>query len=427
MNFAESESWLERSKKVIPGAAQTFSKGTNQFVNGVSPIFLSHGKGAHVWDVDGNKYIDYIQGLLPNILGYANEEVNQAFYEQVDRGHSFSLPHPLEVTLAEKLCEIIPCAEMVRFGKNGSDATAGAVRLARAYTGRDHVACCGYHGWQDWFIGSTTRNLGVPQAVRELTHPFVYNDIASLETIFAKFDQKVAAVIMEPVNFVMPKDGFLEEVKALAQKHGAVLIFDEICTGFHLGLGGAQKRLGVTPDLACFGKAMGNGYPISALVGKKEIMKTCEEIFFSFTFAGEVGSIAASLKVIEILEKTDALNNIQSNGSLLQNGIRKMLKKLELENAISCVGYPEWSLLQFKDLPNANSLLVRSLLQQEMVAKGILMLVTHNMTASHSENDIENTLDAYQESLEKVAEYLSSSNPSQFLQGAVIESVFKVR
>ena len=296
--LTESQAWLERARKVIPTCAQTFSKAPTQYVQGTAPVFLQRGKGCRVWDVDGNEYIDYVQGLLPNILGYAHDEVNQAATAQLAEGHSFTLPHPVEVELAERLVRLIPCAEMVRFGKNGSDATSGAVRAARAFTGRDHVACCGYHGWQDWYIGSTTRHAGVPNAVRALTHPFSYNDLSSLEKLLKEFPNQFAAVIMEPTNFVEPAPGFLESVRELAHKHGALLIFDEICSGFHLGLGGAQKLYGVTPDLACFGKAMGNGFPISCVVGRADVMRLFDEIFFSFTFAGEVASMAAAMKVL---------------------------------------------------------------------------------------------------------------------------------
>ena len=291
----KSLAWLDRANRVIPGSSQTFSKGSNQHVRGVAPMFLAKGKGCRVWDVDGNEYIDYIQGLLPNILGYANEEVNAAVSEQLAQGHSFSLPHPLEVDLAERLTRLIPCAEKVRFGKNGSDATSGAVRAARAYTGRDRIACCGYHGWQDWYIGSTTRKAGVPEAVRALTHPFAYNDLGSLQKLLTEHKGEFAAVIMEPVNFWPPAAGFLEGARNLAHEHGALLIFDEICCGFHFGLGGAQKRFGVTPDMACFGKAMGNGFPIACVVGKADLMKVFEDIFFSFTFGGEVASMAAAM------------------------------------------------------------------------------------------------------------------------------------
>jgi len=425
--LAQSQAWFERSKKVIPGCAQTFSKGYTQYVQGVAPIFLQRGKGCRVWDVDGNEYIDYVQGLLPNILGYAHEEVNAAATAQMAEGHSFSLPHPLEVQLAERLTRLIPCAEMVRFGKNGSDATSGAVRAARAFTGRDRIACCGYHGWQDWYIGSTNRNAGVPKAVRELTHPFSYNDLGSLEKLFTEHPGEFAAVIMEPVNFVEPSGGFLQSVKDLAHKHGALLIFDEICSGFHFGLGGAEKILGVTPDLACFGKAMGNGFPISCVLGRADVMRIFNEIFFSFTFAGEVASMAAAMKVLDILEQTDALARLESNGRTLQDGINAMAKESGLGQRVRSVGRPQWSLLKFSDENGADSPLMKNLFQQEAVKRGVLVLVTHNVTAAHDSAAIHQTLEIYAEVLKTLASWLADANPARFLEGPMAQPIFRVR
>lgn len=426
-SIEQSKAWLERAGRVIPGSAQTFSKGYSQHVRGVAPVFLAKGKGCRVWDVDGNEYIDYIQGLLPNILGYAHEEVNTAVAEQLAQGHSFSLPHPLEVELAERLTRLIPCAEMVRFGKNGSDATSGAVRAARALTGRDRIACCGYHGWQDWYIGSTTRNAGVPGAVRVLTHPFVYNDLASLQKLLNDHKGEFAAVIMEPVNFWPPADGFLEGVKSLAGEHGALLIFDEICSGFHFGLGGAQKKFGVTPDLACFGKAMGNGFPISCVVGRADVMKVFEEIFFSFTFGGEVASMAAAMTVLDVLETTRALVWMEKNGRILQEGLNSLAKEAGLEERIKCIGYPFWSLIKFLDADGKDSLLVRSLFTQECVKRGVLLLATHNMTAAHDPLAIEKTLKVYAEVCKTIAKWLSDKNSDRFLEGPIIQPVFRVR
>jgi len=422
-----SKAWYERARKVIPGSAQTFSKGSNQHVRGVAPMFLSKGKGCRVWDVDGNEYIDYIQGLLPNILGYANELVNAAVTEQLQKGHSYSLPHPLEVELAERLTRLIPCAEKVRFGKNGSDATAGAVRAARALTGRERIACCGYHGWQDWFIGSATRNVGVLKAVQALTHPFTYNDLGSLRILLDEHKGEFAAVIMEPANFWPPIDGFLEGVKNLAHDHGALLIFDEICSGFHFGVGGAQKKFGVIPDLACFGKAMGNGFPISCVVGKANVMNVFEDIFFSFTFGGEVASMAAAMKVLDILEGTDALARINVNGRLLQEGLNAMSSQAGLQDRIKCVGYPFWSLIRFLDADGRDSLLVRSLFAQECVKRGVLLLATHNMTAAHDPLAIEGTLKVYAEVCKTMAKWLNESHPEVHLEGEMIQSVFRVR
>lgn len=426
-SIEKSKAWLERANKVIPGSSQTFSKGANQHVRGVAPMFLAKGQGCRVWDVDGNEYIDYIQGLLPNILGYAHEGVNAAVAEQLAQGHSFSLPHPLEVELAERLTRLIPCAEKVRFGKNGSDATSGAVRAARAFTGRDRIACCGYHGWQDWYIGSTTRNAGVPEAVRALTHTFAYNDLNSLQNVLNDRPGEFAAVIMEPVNFWPPAAGFLEGVKELTHKHGALLIFDEICSGFHFGLGGAQKKFGVTPDMACFGKAMGNGFPIACVVGSADVMKVFEDIFFSFTFGGEVASMAAAMTVLDVLETTDALARMDANGRVLQEGLNILAKEAGISERIKCIGYPPWSLIQFLDEGGQASLLVRSLFTQECTKRGVLLLATHNMTAAHDPLAIEKTLKVYAEVCKTVSKWLGYAHPQQYLEGEIIQPVFRVR
>src|SRR5690348_14743810 len=211
--YKKSESLLERARRTIPLGSQTFSKSFTQYPFGVSPYFIARGQGSRVWDVDGNEYVDFVNGLCAVTLGYGDPDVTRAVKAQLDDGVIFSLPHPLEVEVAEAIVDMVPCAEAVRFGKNGSDATAGAVRLARAYTRRDHVAVCGYHGWQDWYIGSTARSRGVPESVKQLTHTFAYNDLESLQRIFKAHAGEVAAVILEPMNAVAPKDGFLQAVK----------------------------------------------------------------------------------------------------------------------------------------------------------------------------------------------------------------------
>ncbi len=427
LQLSESRAWLERSLKVIPGAAQTFSKKHTQYVQGSAPVFLQSGAGCRVVDVDGNSYLDYVQGLLPNILGYAHPEVNAAVADQLSKGNSFSLPHPLEVKLAERLVEIIPCAEMVRFGKNGSDATAGAVRLARAVTGRDRIACCGYHGWQDWYIGSTTRNAGVPECVRSLTHTFRYNDCGSLEKLFREHPGEFAAVILEPFNFEEPQTGFLSEIRDLTKQNGAVLIFDEICSGFHFGLGGAQKLFGVTPDMACFGKAMANGFPISCVVGRADIMRSFDEIFFSFTFAGEVASMAAAMKVLDILESSDGLQQIQASGKVLQDGLKVMIEEAGLQERIRCLGRPQWSLLKFLDGHDNEDLILKNLFQQEAVKRGVLVISTHNMTTAHDGSAVQETLEVYAEVLKTLAGWVEDPNPARFLEGKMSQPVFRVR
>ena len=301
--YKSSRQMLERALKTIPLGSQTFSKSKTAYPEGVSPHFIKRGDGSHVWDVDGNEYIDFVNGLASITLGYNDPDVTEAVKAQLEEGTIFSLPHEIEIKVAEKIIEMVPCAEMVRFGKNGSDATAGTIRLTRAYTKRDHVAVCGYHGWQDWYIGSTSRNLGVPSSVRDLTHSFTYNDLDSIEQLFKKYSDQVAAVIIEPMNSTEPNNGFLEGVKGLTQKNGALLIFDETITGFRYANGGAQEYFGVIPDLAIFGKGMANGYPVSVVTGRAEIMKLMEEVFFSFTFGGETLSLAAALTTMTKLQQ----------------------------------------------------------------------------------------------------------------------------
>ena len=287
-SFERSQLFLARAEQVIPLGSQTFSKSRTQYPWGVSPYFVQRAQGTRVWDLDGNEYIDFVNSLASVTLGYQDEDVTRAVAEQLQHsGVIFSLPHPLECEVAELICEMVPCAEMVRFGKNGSDATAAAVRLMRAHTARDHVAVCGYHGWQDWYIGSTARNRGVPQATRELTHAFAYNDLGSLQALFERYPGQIAGIVMEPMGATEPQPGFLQAVKDLAHREGALLTFDETITGFRFANGGAQAWFGVTPDLASFGKGLANGYPVSAIAGRRDVMKLMEEVFFSFTFGGE--------------------------------------------------------------------------------------------------------------------------------------------
>ncbi len=423
-----SFAWLERSDQVIPGAAQTYSKSWRHHIRGVTPIFLESGKGAIVTDVDGNQYVDLIQGLLPNILGYAQEEVNEAAHQRAKNGHSFSLAHPVEVELAERLCKLIPCAEMVRFGKNGSDATSGAVRAARAYTGRDRIAVCGYHGWQDWFIGSTSRNAGVPKAVQELTHPFPYNDPNALDQLLASKPGEFAAVIMEPVNFDWPEREYLVKVKEIVHKHGALLIFDEICSGFHFQLGGAQKIFDVTPDMATFGKAMGNGWPISCIVGRRDVMKIFEDAFVSFTFAGDVSAMAASLKVLDILEHGDAYARMTAAGTKLFDGARVMAKAAGLGDTFQLKGHPHWSVFFFVNENGEMDRPTTALWIQEVTRRGVLILTTFNISSALDEETVMTILSAFAHGFKRVAEARRLGiDPKEWLDGPVPVPAFKVR
>jgi glutamate-1-semialdehyde 2,1-aminomutase/spore coat polysaccharide biosynthesis protein SpsF len=411
--------------ELIPGCSQTFSKGPTQFVQGVAPVFLEKGNGSHVWDADGNEYIDYAMALGPIILGHNYPAVTEAVKEILEKGTTFTLPHRLEGELAEILCEIIPCAEMVRFGKNGSDATSGAVRVARAYTGRDKIACCGYHGWQDWYIATTTRNKGIPEEVKKLTLTFEYNKIETLEKIFEENKDQIACVIMEPVGVIEPEDNFLQKVKELTHKNGAILIFDEVVTGFRFSLGGAQEYFNVIPDLACFGKAMANGYPISAIVGKKEIMKLFEEVFYSFTFGGEIVSIAAAIATVEELKNKSVIKYIWEQGRKLRDGYNVFVRELGLEKYTQCIGYPPRTVITFKGEDGNEDLLLKSLFQQECIKRGILFTGAHNICFSHTNKDIDYTLQVYRTVLEIIKNAIEKNEVIELLEGKPVEPVFR--
>jgi glutamate-1-semialdehyde 2,1-aminomutase/spore coat polysaccharide biosynthesis protein SpsF len=427
-SIAESDQWWARRKGLIPAGTMTLSKGPTQFVDGVAPKYLQSGLGSHVWDVDGNEYIDYPLALGAVTLGYRHPEVDQAIRDQLENsGISFTLMHPLEVRLAEKLREIVPCCEMVRYGKNGSDATSAAVRAARAYTGRPMIARCGYHGWQDWSVDASfgIRSRGVPAEVQELTVAFRYNDPASLEALFEAHPDRIGGVILEPTTTILPHEGFLESVKEIAHKNGAVLIFDEVITGFRLARGGAQEYFGVVPDLCTMGKGLGNGMPISIVMGKAEVMQVFEEIFFSFTFGGETLSLAAALKVIEVMEREDYWAHISRLGTRLKAGCFELIAEYRLDDAVECIGLPQWSLLNFKDADGLNPLMTKSLFQQEVLKRGILFNAVQYLSLSHTEEDIDRTIDAYREAFKVLRFGVDNDCVADLLQGRPIEPVFR--
>jgi len=424
-DLSRSLALKERALKLIPSCTQTFSKAPTQFVQNVAPVFLSHGKGSHVWDVDGNEYIDYPMALGPIILGHDYGPVTKAVTRQIRRGTVYSLPHELELELAELLVSVIPCAEMVRYGKNGSDVTAGAVRLARAWTGRDIVACCGYHGWQDWYIGTTTRSRGVPRSTRDLTIPFTYNGIESLEKIFAEQSGKVAAVIMEPAGSSRPAEGFLQKVSELCRREGALLIFDEVITGFRLALGGAQEYFNIKPDLACFGKALANGYPLSALVGRRDVMEMLDEVFFSFTFGGEAASLAAASVTIEEMKSRNVIAFLWEQGRKLQDGFNVIAREYGMSGSVSCEGYPPRTVVRFPAADGFEDLALKSLFQQECLKRGILFTGIHNVSFSHTDDDINYTLRVYRTVMEIAAEAVSKGAVLSKLEGSPVQPVFR--
>lgn len=425
--YKKSEEYLERALKTVPLGSQTFSKSKTQLPIGVSPFFAETAKGAYLYDVDGNQYIDFVNSLCSVTLGYNDPDVTNAVAQQLQKGIIYSLSHELEFKVAEKIVEIVPCAEMVRFGKNGSDATAGAIRLARAYTQRDHVLVCGYHGWQDWYIGSTTRDLGVPKDVKNLTHKFFYNDIASLETKLNELKGKVAAVILEPVNVVAPENNFLEKVKELTHKHGAVLVFDETITGFRYANGGAQEFFNVIPDLATFGKGLANGYPVSAVAGRADIMKLMEEIFFSFTFGGETLSLAAAYATMSKLQREPVIAKLFNTGEKVIQEVNAAINDAGLQSIFSVAGYPVWSFFLIKDTPQYNSWEFKTLLLQEMFENGIFTIGTHNISYAHEPEHVQKLAQSYRGYFKKVQEAIEKNNLRSMLRCEPLKPLFKVR
>ena len=423
-SYKNSEEMLERALKSIPLASQTFSKSKAQFPVGASPLFLDRGKGSKVWDIDGNEYIDFMNGLLSVSIGYADEDITNAVCKQIQNGVSFSLPHRLEMEVAEKLISMIPCAEKVRFGKNGSDATSGAIRLARAYTNKEIVLVCGYHGWQDWYIGSTTRNLGVPESTRELTKVFKYNDIESLAALVNEYRGQIAAIIMEPEY---PKEGYLQNVQKLAKEEGIVFIFDETITGCRFAKGGAQEFFGVTPDLATFGKGIGNGFPLSAIVGKTEIMELMNDIFFSGTFGGETASLAATKVVLEKIDTLNVPQVIATTGKYLLVKLDSLIKELNCESFLSTAGHPSWSFLIIANTHNYNNFEIKTLFMQEMLKRGVLTFGTHNISYSHTTEDIDFLLQSYREVFPIIKACIENNNLKETLECEPLVPLFSVR
>lgn len=425
--FKASEAYLERARRTIPLGSQTFSKSLTQYPFGVSPYFIRRAKGSRVWDVDGNEYIDFVSSLASVTLGYSDPGVDAAVRAQLEEGVIFSLPHPIEAEVAELICELVPCADMVRFGKNGSDATAGAIRLARAFTERDRVAVCGYHGWQDWYIGSTARHRGVPQATRDLTHNFGFNDMASLEALFAAHPGEFAAVILEPMNAVLPAPGFLEGVKAAAQAHGALLVFDETITGFRYSNGGAQALFGVTPDLATFGKGLANGYPVSAIAGRRDVMMLMEEIFFSFTFGGEALSLAAARATLTRLRDEPICERLAAKGLALQRAITAVIEQHGLAATFSVSGHPSWTFLNIKDSAGVDAFEIKTLYLQEMIERGLLTIGTFNLNDAHSDADMARLADALAEVLPLIGSALREGKLRERLRCEPLQPLFKLR
>ena len=424
--FRKSEAHLNRAELTIPLGSQTFSKSRTQYPVGISPLFIKKAKGCHVWDLDGNKYIDLVSALASVTLGYGDSRVNTAVRKQLRRGVSFSLPGTLEAEVAEMICHLVPSAEMVRFGKNATDVTTAAVRLARAYTGKDRVVVCGYHGWQDWFIGSTSRNKGVPKATSDLTEVFKYNDLESLRKILSEKND-VACVVMEPMNSSFPNPGFLEGVRELTKNHGVVLVFDETITGFRFSEGGAQELFNVIPDISTFGKGIANGFPLSVISGKREIMMEMEEIFFSGTFGGELLSLAAAKSVLELHINREVISQLEQTGLDLQNRVNSAVSQTDTQELLSLSGHPTWIFLNWREIDAYSADLLKTYFMQEMFQKGILILGTHNVNLAHTQRNLEKIEESYLSVLSSISNGIKQGDLQSKLKVAPLRPLFKVR
>ena len=424
--FLESERLLRLAEAVIPLGSQTFSKSRTQYPVGVSPFFASKGSGSYLWDVDGNKYVDLVASLAAVTLGYGDPEINKAVKRQLKKGVSLSLSSKLETVVAEKIIDLVPSAEMVRFAKNGSDATSAAVRIARYFTGRDHIISIGYHGWHDWYIGSTTRSMGVPSAVQALTLSARYNDLSHVENLFEEAKGDVAAVILEPMNSIDPTPGYLESLRNFCSSNNILLIFDEVITGFRFARGGAQELFGVTPDLSCFGKGIANGFPISVIAGRREIMEGFKEVFFSGTFGGELLSLTAANVVLDKVRDNRVIPELYRVGQAIQQGLLGEISRNKYE-FVNLSGNPTWTFLNWTLSSDALQNKVKTYFLQEMFKRGILVLSTNNVTTTLSQKDISKILTAYAEVFEAISQALERDSLDALLECQPIVPLFKVR
>jgi len=423
--YQKSISHLEAAERRIPLGAQTVSKSRLTLTPGLAPLFGNLAVGCRIWDIDGNEYVDLINSLAAVTLGYSDPEINEAVIAQVPRGTGISLSHPIELEVAEKICSLVPSAEMVRFGKNGSDATSAAIRVARAYTGRDNVIVCGYHGWHDWYIGTTPRGLGVPKNVTDLADPVPYNDLAAVEELLKA--TPTAAMILEPMNTTWPEPGYLEGLRNLCDKYGSLLIFDETITGFRFAKGGAQEYFGVLPDLSTFGKGLANGYPLSAVTGKKKYMMMLERVFFSGTFGGELLSLTAANVVLDRVMNTDVISKISNIGKSINERVEPLIESSGLSEFLKLQGHPSWEFLLWDEKLGDQVDSLKALFMQEMSKSGVLMLATHNVSVALDNSALDTITHAYKEALPLVSSAISNGTTDGLLEIDSVQKRLSVR
>jgi len=433
LSTKNNQFYAQRAKRFIPGGAHTYSKGDDQFPAN-APSVITRGKGCNIWDAEGNKFTDFALSLGTVVLGHAYEPVLDSVRAELVKGVNFVRPSIIEGELAELLCDIIPCAEMVKLAKHGSDVTTASIKLARAYTGKERVVRCSadaFNAVHDWFIGSTVVDRGVPKAVKELTLQFEYNNIDSLSELFNQYPDEVACVIFEPISFIEPIPGFLQAVKDLCEANDAVLIFDEVVSGFRFSLGGGQEYCGVTPHLAAFGKAMANGFSVSALAGKKEIMELGgiegeqERVFLlSTTHGGETHSIAAALKTINTIKEYNIIDHIWKTGGLIKSGLIKAAQEAGISDLVDVGGYdckPAFAMLGNDGKP---CMTTRTLFLQETIKRGVLMPYIVP-SFSHSPQIIDDAMIKVTEAFAVINQARNENNIRGFVQGDIVKPVFR--
>jgi glutamate-1-semialdehyde 2,1-aminomutase len=421
-----------RAQAVIPGGAHTYAKGDDQYPI-VAPGFIARGLGCHVWDLDGNEFIEYGMGLRAVSLGHAFPDVVKAASKHIQLGTNFTRPSPLEVECAEQLLSLVPGAEMVKFTKDGSSANTAAIRLARAYTGRDMVALCSDHpffSYDDWAMCASTMDAGIPAAMAQLTLTFRYNDLASVVALFIAYPERIAALILEAEKDVQPAPGFLAGLRELCDRNGTLLIIDEIITGFRFPDCTAQRHYSINADLSTFGKALGNGFAISALVGKKEIMRLGglnhdrDRVFLlSTTHGAETHALAAAVAVMDVYRREPVIETLERQGLRLQNGVEAVARRHGLSDYFRLAGQPSNLVYACRDRDGVPSQILRTLVLQELIRHGILA-PSFVVSYSHSDADIDQTIDAIDGTLAVYRKALDEG-PDAYVVGRPVQPVFR--
>jgi len=425
----------EKAKKIIPGGTQLLSKRPEMFLPDLWPAYYDKAKGCKVWDLDGNDYIDMsYMGIGACILGYADKDINIAVKKAIDKGNMSTLNCPEEVELAELLCELHPWAEMVRYARTGGEAMSIAIRIARAKTGKDLVFFCGYHGWQDWYLSANLaddealdghllpglESKGVPRGLKGTAIPFNYNDRDCFLELINKYKNDIGVVVMEPIRNYYPKEGFLETIREITKKLGVILIFDEVTSGWRLNIGGAHLNFGIEPDIAVFAKAISNGYPMAAIIGKSDVMETAQDSFISSTYWTErIGPVAA-LATIKKLKKDNIPEYLINIGKKLQEGWKKLSKKHDLNITVSGVNPLGHFSFNYK-----NPLVLKTLFTQLMLEKGFLATNAFYASYAHKKEHIDKYLEAVDEVFNFIFKATKEGNPEKYLKGPICHAGFR--